>query len=93
MTLAVLTDESHPWPHLEKMFQFKSAIGFIFIRVRWMAEAASEIFIELNTPVPLSAACVRLFCCAGLIFRPHLCSMKDKKFENSVLVKANNGFV
>ena len=50
-------------------------------------------FIELNTPVPASAACERLFSCAGLIFRPHRCSMTERNFENSLLVKLNNGFV
>ena len=48
-----------------------------------------QLFIELNTPLPASAACERLFSCAGLIFRPHRCSVKDGNFENSLLVKLN----
>ena len=52
-----------------------------------------ELFIELNTPVPASAACERLFSCTGLILRPHRCSMTDKNFENSLLLKLNKGFL
>ena len=52
-----------------------------------------QLFTKLNTPVPASAACERLFSCAELIFRPHHCSMTDRNFENSLLVKLNNGFV
>ena len=52
-----------------------------------------QLFTKLNTPVPASAACERLFSCAELIFRPHRCSMTEGNFENSLLVKLNNGFV
>ena len=52
-----------------------------------------RIFIELNTPLPASAACERLFSCAGLIFRPHRSSIKDENFENSLLIKLNKKFV
>ena len=48
-----------------------------------------QLFIELNTLLPASAACERLFSCAGLIFRPHRCSVKDDNFKNSLLVKLN----
>ncbi len=52
-----------------------------------------QLFIELNTPVPASAACETLFSCAGLIFRPHRSSVMDRNFENSLLVKLNKNFV
>ena len=51
-----------------------------------------KLFIELNTPLPASTACERLFSCAGLIFRPHRCSVKDDNFENSLLVKLNKKY-
>ena len=52
-----------------------------------------QIFVELNTPVPASAACERLLSCAGLLLRPHRCSMNDQNFENSLLVKLNKYFI
>lgn len=52
-----------------------------------------KLFIELNTPLPASAACERLFSAGGLIFRPHRSSMTDVNFENCILVKCNKDFI
>ncbi len=52
-----------------------------------------KLFIELNTPLPASAACERLFSAGGLIFRPHRASMTDVNFENCILVKCNKDFI
>ena len=52
-----------------------------------------QLFIELNTPLPASAACERLFSSGGLLFRPHRSSMTDKNFENCLLVKCNKDFI
>ena len=52
-----------------------------------------KVFIELNTPLPASAACERLFNVGGLIFRPHRSSMTDVNFENCILVKCNKELV
>ena len=37
--------------------------------------AIQKIFVELNTALPASAACERLFSIAGSLFRPARCSM------------------
>ena len=48
------------------------------------------LFIRLNTSVPASAACERLFSCAGLTMNSHRTRMSDKLlFEQLVLWKAN----
>ncbi len=51
--------------------------------------AIQKIFIELNTALPASAACERLFSTAGRVFRPSRCSMSDKHFEQQLLLRAN----
>ena len=43
--------------------------------------------IKLNTPLAASAACERLFSCAGQIFTPKRSNISDTNFENQVLVK------
>ena len=52
-----------------------------------------QLFVELNTPLPASAACERLFSSGGLLFRPHCSSVIDINFENCLLVKCNKSFI
>ena len=51
-----------------------------------------SLALELNTPLPASAACERLFSCGGLILRPHRSSLSDKHFEACLLAKLNHKF-
>ena len=43
----------------------------------------------LNTPLPASAACERLFSCAGLIFTPKRANLLSENFEYQLLSKLN----
>ena len=48
-----------------------------------------KLFIKLNTPLPASAACERLFNTAGLIFSPKRANIGSSSFENQLLLKLN----
>jgi len=50
--------------------------------------AADDTVIRLNTSLPASAACERLFSCAGLTMNSHRTRISDKLFEQLVLLKA-----
>ena len=52
-----------------------------------------KLALELNTPLPASAACERLFSTGGLILRPHQRSLSDKHFETCLLSKLNSKFL
>ena len=52
--------------------------------------AIQQIFIELNTALPASTPCERLFSIAGRLFRPARCSMTDDHFEQQLLLTANS---
>ncbi|XP_067286175.1 zinc finger BED domain-containing protein 4-like [Pseudorasbora parva] len=48
-----------------------------------------KLSLRLNTPLPASAACERLFSTAGLIFSPKRARINSKNFENQLLLKLN----
>ncbi|CAL9690982.1 unnamed protein product [Knipowitschia caucasica] len=48
--------------------------------------------LSLNTPLPASAACERLFSTAGLIFRPKRARIHSQNLENMLLLKLNPKF-
>ena len=48
-----------------------------------------NLAIELNTPLPSSAACNRMFSSVGLILRPQRTCVSDKHFEACLLTKCN----
>ena len=52
--------------------------------------AIQKFFIELNTALPASAACDKLFSIAGKLFCPARCSMTDDYFEQQLLLRANS---
>jgi KRAB domain-containing zinc finger protein len=52
-----------------------------------------ELFIELNTPLPASAAVERLFSTAGLCLTKRRNRMSDDLFENLVFFKMNKSLV
>lgn len=54
--------------------------------------AVCHLSLKLNTPLPASAACERLFSTAGLIFRPKRARLGSKNFENQLLLKLNKRF-
>ena len=51
------------------------------------------LFVELNTGLPASAACERLFSAAGLICKPLRACIGDAVFEQQLLLKLNEAFV
>lgn len=51
-----------------------------------------KVSIKLNTPLPASAACERLFSIAGLLFSPRRARMDSSNFENQLLLKLNRSF-
>ena len=55
-------------------------------------EPQKNLALELNTPLPASAACERLFSIGGLILRPHRTCLSDSHFEACLLTKLNKKF-
>src|SRR4029434_1602295 len=49
--------------------------------------------LKLNTGLPASAACERLFSCAGLLFNAKRARMNSTHPENQLLLKLNKKFV
>ena len=51
-----------------------------------------DIFVELNTPVPPSAASETLFSAASQIFLPRRSRINDSNFQNQLICKENSSF-
>jgi len=51
-----------------------------------------KLSVKLNTALPASAACERLFSIAGLVFSPRRARLKSVNFENQLLLKMNKKF-
>ncbi|KAL3973689.1 pogo transposable element with ZNF domain [Sarotherodon galilaeus] len=51
-----------------------------------------KLSLKLNTGLPASAACERLFSCAGLLFTAKRARMSSTNFENQLLHKINRKF-
>jgi len=54
--------------------------------------AVCNLSLKLNTPLPASAACERLFSTAGLILRPKRARLDSKNFKNQLLLRLNKRF-
>ncbi|KAB5546253.1 hypothetical protein PHYPO_G00069930 [Pangasianodon hypophthalmus] len=54
--------------------------------------SVEKLSLKLNTPLPASAACERLFSCAGQLFIPKRASLDSTNFENQLIVKLNSKF-
>ncbi|XP_054475860.1 uncharacterized protein LOC129108175 isoform X2 [Anoplopoma fimbria] len=54
--------------------------------------AVCKLSVKLNTPLPASAACERLFSIAGLVFSPRRARLNSRNFENQLLLKMNRTF-
>src|SRR4029434_1796635 len=52
-----------------------------------------KLSMNINTCLPASAACERLFSCAGLLFNAKLARMNSTHLENQLLLKLNKNFV
>lgn len=52
-----------------------------------------NLSLKLNTGLPASAACERLFSCAGLLFTAKRARMNSANFENQLLLKLNRKFI
>lgn len=55
--------------------------------------AVCKLSVKLNTPLPASAACERLFSIAGLVFSPRRARLNAFNFENQLLLRINNRFL
>lgn len=51
-----------------------------------------NLFLKLNTPLPASAACERMFSTAGHIFSAKRGRLGSKSFENQLLLKLNQNY-
>ena len=51
-----------------------------------------DIFLELNTPMPSSAASERLISAAAQIFLPRRSRINDLNFQNQLICKVNSSF-
>ncbi|XP_051809094.1 uncharacterized protein LOC127535333 [Acanthochromis polyacanthus] len=54
--------------------------------------AVCHLSLKLNTALPASAACERLFSVAGLIFRPRRACIGSVNFENQLLLRLNKDY-
>jgi len=55
--------------------------------------AVAKLSLKLNTALPASAACERLFSAAGLLFSPRRGRIHSQNFENQLLLKLNKAFL
>jgi hypothetical protein len=53
------------------------------------APCLKKLFIQLNTPLPASAAAERLFSCCGLTMNSRRTRLNDELFEDLVMLKVN----
>ncbi|XP_070834528.1 uncharacterized protein [Chaetodon trifascialis] len=54
--------------------------------------AVARLSLKLNTGLPASAACERLFSTAGLLFTPRRGRIHSQNLENQLLLKLNKAF-
>ncbi|KAI2645638.1 Zinc finger BED domain-containing protein 4 [Labeo rohita] len=54
--------------------------------------AVCKLSLKINTALPASAACERLFSTAGLIFSPRRARLDARNFENQLLLKLNKKY-
>ena len=55
--------------------------------------AVYKLSLRLNTPLPASAACERLFNIAGFVFSTRRARLDSRNFENQLLLKMNRKFL
>ncbi|KAL1248758.1 hypothetical protein QQF64_032974 [Cirrhinus molitorella] len=80
--------------HLETTQQLDAYLGCPgdTVEVLKSFPAVCKLSLKLNTALPASAACERLFSVAGLIFRPRRACISSNNFENQLLLRLNKAY-
>ncbi|XP_041823036.1 uncharacterized protein LOC121628166 [Melanotaenia boesemani] len=83
---------SHKTPRATKQLDSYLAYTTDDIKILKTFPVVLKLSVKLNTPLPASAACERLFSIAGLIFSPKRARLAANTFENQLLLRMNRKF-
>ncbi|XP_056435091.1 uncharacterized protein LOC130392718 [Gadus chalcogrammus] len=83
---------SHKTPSATKQLDSYLAYSTDDIKILKTFPVVLKLSVKLNTPLPASAACERLFSIAGLIFSPKRARLAADTFENQLLLRMNRKF-
>ncbi|KAM8721904.1 uncharacterized protein AB9X84_004672 isoform 2-T3 [Acanthopagrus schlegelii] len=82
-------------PHTDSSKELEGYLAFSSDRMESLKSfpALCKLSLKLNTPLPASAACERLFSIAGLVFSPRRVTLSSRHFENQLLLRLNKKFL
>lgn len=82
-------------PHTDSSKELEGYLAFSSDRMESLKSFPSlcKLSLKLNTPLPASAACERLFSIAGLVFSPRRVRLSSRHFENQLLLRLNKKFL
>ncbi|XP_073349471.1 uncharacterized protein [Pagrus major] len=83
---------SHETPSATKQLDSYLTYSTDNIKILKTFPVVLKLSVKLNTPLPTSAACERLFSIAGLIFSPKRAWLAVNTFENQLLLRMNREF-